>query len=297
MPRAISLVVATLNRAEALAEMLRSLSACSHPDGVIVELVLVDNGSTDHTAKVVGDFKPASWLSIDYQVETKRGVSAARNAGLRRARGDVIAILDDDVVVPEDYLERLVSEFADVSVPQLVGGRVELWDPTDQPFTIKTSREPAVLASDQHPGGFIHGCNMALSRRALDLIGYFDEDLGAGTPACAGEDTDFCHRAVSAGVTVRYAPELMVHHHHGRKSEVEILRLFRGYHIGNGALYTKALLSGDWRMLRFFWWSVVSSWGTKIDRRDFRRFLGRHRRARYYLLGMVRYVRQRFLGA
>ena len=64
VPRAISLVVATLNRAEALAEMLRSLSACSHPDGVIVELVLVDNGSTDHTAKVVGDFKPASWLSI-----------------------------------------------------------------------------------------------------------------------------------------------------------------------------------------------------------------------------------------
>src|SRR6478736_3287941 len=91
-----SVVIPTYNRASTLPRAIRSVLEQTYAD---VELVIVDDGSTDDTAEVVGAFADAR---ITYLRQTNRGVSAARNAGAAAATGDFIVFLDsDDQLLPE----------------------------------------------------------------------------------------------------------------------------------------------------------------------------------------------------
>ena len=132
------------------------------------------------------------------------------------------------------------------------GGRVELGDPADLPFTIKCDDEPARMAELTHPAGFIMGANMTMRRDVVGRIGLFDERFGAGAPFHAAEDTDYVYRAYRAGIPVEYVPDMAVRHFHGRRTEQSIARLNHGYQVGNGALYAKHVR--DLRLLRHFYW-------------------------------------------
>jgi glycosyltransferase involved in cell wall biosynthesis len=177
----------------------------------------------------------------------QRGLSHARNYGLEHATGKIIAFTDDDCTVAPDYLTQVERAYAADAGPALRGGRVELGDPRDLPFTIKTDLAPQRFTGG-HPGGFIHGCNLTMSRSALELVGRFDTRLGAGQPIGAAEDSDFVYRAHRSGVMVLYDPSIVVFHHHGRRDFAEVKLLQDVYNLGNGALYAKHGLR-DWKLL------------------------------------------------
>jgi len=115
----ISVIIVTFNRAASLKEALQSLSkqAC-RPDEVIV----VDNNSNDDTKEVVNCFEGP--LNIRYVFEEKRGIPFARNTGIKQARCEIVAFMDDDCRPRHDWLEELVKPFyQDPRIGQ-VGGEI-----------------------------------------------------------------------------------------------------------------------------------------------------------------------------
>ena len=247
MPQ-ISLIVCTRNRAESLPVCLNSIEQAAVANRAVeVELLIVDNGSTDATAAVLLAWQKSTSVRCRVLPAEQRGLSHARNHGLEHATGKIIAFTDDDCTVARDYLTQVERAYATDAGPALRGGRVELGDPRDLPFTIKTDLAPQRFTGG-HPGGFIHGCNLTMSRSALELVGRFDTRLGAGQPIGAAEDSDFVYRAHRSGVMVLYDPLIVVFHHHGRRDFAEVKLLQDVYNLGNGALYAKHGLR-DWKLL------------------------------------------------
>lgn len=132
----ISVVICTRNRAAVLAETLRHLEGCRIPVDTTVEFILVDNNSSDGTRQVIEDFVRRSSVRAIYVFEGRQEVAAARNTGCRTARGDIIAMIDDDVIPHEQFLKQLHDEFARAQVLCIIGGRVELWNALHAAVTI-----------------------------------------------------------------------------------------------------------------------------------------------------------------
>ena len=254
----VSVVICTRNRARVLHASLESVAVAARAcNGIEAELVVVDNASSDDTGAVVSSWAETAGLRVTLVHAARKGLAAARNAGVRAARGTVLTFTDDDCRLAPDYLRTLRDLSARGPGMAVLGGRVDLGDPADLPFTIKTDPTPATYDGGRHPGGFIHGCNMAMTRATFDRIGTFDERFGAGAPCEAGEDTDYLYRAYLAGIAVEYAPSLVVTHHHGRRNHADIARLNGIYARGNGALYLKH--ARHWHLLRNFVWDLKGS--------------------------------------
>ena len=115
----ISAAIITFNRAEWLKDALTSLTKQTRqPD----EVVVVDNGSKDHTKDVVLSFRDR--LNIKYVYEPIRGIPHARNAAIRNAAGDIIASIDDDCVADENWLKQIEIPFIKDPHIGVVGGNV-----------------------------------------------------------------------------------------------------------------------------------------------------------------------------
>ncbi len=254
--RAISLVIGTCNRAETLRQALSHASACEIPASTEVEIIVVDNNSTDGTREVIETCARTSPIPMHYIFEPRQGVCWARNAGIAMARGDVISIIDDDVIVDRRFFVSVKREYETRGWRGIVGGRVELWDPTDLPLTILTDRSERRLAPDQHPSGFLLGCNMSVHRDVFAAIGDFDRRLGPGTAAKAADELDLYYRAVRRGFEVVYCPDILAHHNHGRKTPEAGKALTAGYQIARGAFYAKHTLLGDRRVQRYVYWEI-----------------------------------------
>ena len=218
------------------------------------EIVVVDNASEDETSALVEQWAASCEFPVRLLYESRKGLAAARNCGIRGAQGDLLAFTDDDCRLDPGYVRDLLAHYQSDEVPTLRGGRVELGDPLDLPMTIKTDDEAADYAHPMRPAGFIHGANMTMPRTVVDCLGLFDERFGAGTKF-PGEDTDYIIRAHAAGIRVRYVPDMIVLHFHGRRDKGTARRLFAGYVRANGALYVKHLWSSP-LLIRHFWWDI-----------------------------------------
>jgi len=115
----VSVVIATLNRCRLLRRALESLTKQSRPPD---EVIVVDNGSTDDTRAVCQEF--SNVLPLVYVYEPNRGISRARNAGIRRATGDIFCFLDDDCVADGRWLEYMEDPFLRDPEIACVGGNI-----------------------------------------------------------------------------------------------------------------------------------------------------------------------------
>src|SRR5688500_3500637 len=96
-PMQVTVIICTRNRADQLRRTLESAAAVDTPEHVSWELLVVDNGSTDHTPEVVESF--SGRLPIRRVSEPEAGLSNARNRGVAEAKGDYICWTDDDVLI------------------------------------------------------------------------------------------------------------------------------------------------------------------------------------------------------
>jgi glycosyltransferase involved in cell wall biosynthesis len=166
----VSVIVATWNRANLLKRALASVRVQSH---VNWECIVVDDGSVDNTAEIVEDF--LSDPRFKYVRRQHSGVCATRNAGLRIARGSIIAYLDSDNIWFADYLERIVTAFANAPEVQSIYTAQLVQDP-HSPKTFRTrfqDWDPLQLRVDNYID-----LNVFSHRRQLvDCYGPFDESL------------------------------------------------------------------------------------------------------------------------
>ncbi len=250
--RTISVIVTAYNQAEKLENCLDSILAASLPTGWRRELIVVDNNSTDQTAEVVEQVRRRAPREVSYLTERRQGKCFALNTGVRAARGEIIAFTDQDCLASPVWLLGMVDEFA--QDPELggVGGRVVLFNHEDAQTTTRTSVERRELAlADILPRNIpIVGCNFAVRRSVLERIGLFDTIFGPGTALPAAEDLDYLHRMTALRARLVYAPDLLIHHDHGRSNKASVQKLNRAYAISRGGYYAKFALKGDRHAIR-----------------------------------------------
>lgn len=298
-PVDISLIISSRNRAYGLTNCLDAVSGAARQANYLrLELVFVDNGSTDNTSDIVREWAKNAPLSTNLVHEATPGLAVARNSGMKAAKGRILAFTDDDCEIFPDYFSVIAALFASDKEPVMRGGRIELGDARDLPVTIKTELEPALLTSDLHAGGFIHGANMAFPRTLMEKVGLFDARFGAGSPFRSGEDTDYVHRAFNAGIRVEYLPDFAVKHFHGRRELGDVKKLQSGYAFGNGALYAKYLFDRRSNMRGMLRWDIRQAMLEAIGRRKLSDELGLTYRSqlRDNLTGMVAYWRGQKTG-
>lgn len=256
-----SIVVVTRERPEDLRRCLESLLALPD-DGQ--EILVVDNRpETDRTLELVRQFEPR----VRYVREDWPGEGAARNCGLREARHEIVAFIDDDAIPDPDWLRALVRNFEDPQVLAVTGlvMPLELETPAQEEFERLSphargfSRE--VFSADTHyalhvaPVGV--SANLAMRRDVLELLGGFDEALGVGTPARCGTDHELFVRILISGYTIVYDPAALNWHRH-RRTWPELVDVLHGYGVGVYAFWTRLLLferepSVLLMALRWFW--------------------------------------------
>jgi glycosyltransferase involved in cell wall biosynthesis len=216
------------------------------------ELVIVGQGNDPDLARV-GDLAQGEDSRIRYIHLDQRGISRARNAGLRVATGDVVAMTDDDCEASPDWLETFALLFEKHPRVGMIGGA--LLAPPVSRWKLETCLSfvpPEALydpANEQRPPegwGWI-GANFALRKAIADQIGAFDESLGAGAPLFpAAEDIDYRVRLVAARAPTLSSPAPVVFHTYGARHGVrQNMRTILAYARGNAGLDGKLTLAGN----------------------------------------------------
>ena len=207
----VSIIICTRNRADSLAQTLESFKAVEVPVGLQPELLVVDNGSTDHTAEVVRRHSAAK-IPARYFLESSLGQSRARNTGMGACRGDVILFTDDDVVPQPNWLEHMVAPLVREECHGVVG-RIELAKELCRAWM--TPLHKIYLAVYEGPGPDspqLIGACMGFHRSVLDRVPAFDVELGPGASGYHDECL-FSWQLAAAGFRIDYAPEARVTHH------------------------------------------------------------------------------------
>jgi GT2 family glycosyltransferase len=179
-----SVVIPTYNEASDIEETLASVQAQSTP---ALEIVVVDGGSTDSTVERLQAYSATGSITV-IEEGARRGVAAARNTGLRAARGDVVVFLNADVTLPVDFLERLDAVY-DGEVDLLsVDSDVENVDALSGRYMLAVHR----LRYGARSVGWSEGFSC---RRSAALSAAFPEEI----PGAGGEDVEFVERLRAAG--------------------------------------------------------------------------------------------------
>ena len=247
----VSVVICTRDRPDRLQACLRHLDRQEYPR---FEVVVVDNAPAHDAVKVLVGSRQGG-MTCRYVAEPRGGLSWARNAGIKAAAGDIVAFLDDDEEPDPHWLAGLAGGFArgadigcvtGVILPARLDTWVQDWFERFGGHSKGRGFSPAVF-SRQGPQSplfplppFGAGGNMAFRQEALACIGGFDVAMGAGTPACASEDTLALTLVLLAGYRIAYEPAASVRHHHYADAD-GLARQLRGYGVGVTAYYTALL--------------------------------------------------------
>ena len=222
----VSVVVCTYNGQRFIGETLSALAKSNHPD---YEVIVVDDGSTDATAAIAGEFNVRL-------IRTENcGLSSARNTGLRAATGEIVAYIDDDAYPDEEWLNRLAMVFLTTDYVGVGGPNLP---PASDPLVAQcVAHAPGgpihVLLSDRE-AEHIPGCNMAFRREHLLSIGGFDPQFRV-----AGDDVDVCWKVQERGWKLGFSPTATVFHHRR-----DSLRAYWKQQLGYGK--AEALLERKW---------------------------------------------------
>jgi glycosyltransferase involved in cell wall biosynthesis len=243
----VSVVIPVKDGVRSLPSVLDALSA--QRDVADIEVIVVDNNSTDETAAVAR----AHPVVTQVVVERTPGSYAARNAGLAVARASVLAFTDADCTPEPDWLAAGLSALESTNA-DLAGGGIRahvsaqptLWERYDRAVYLR--QEDVVVHS-----GWAVTANLFVRRAVFDAVGGFDASL------LSGGDREFCLRAGRAGFRIAYAAEAVISHD-PRKTAGEIWRLNKRIGAGFADLRKRGEVPPWWRM-REHWmkldWVIV----------------------------------------
>lgn len=225
----LTVLICTYNRARLLEETLASLARTRRPDECVVDILVVDNNSSDDTPDVVRRAAARGPWPVRYAIERAQGKSFALNRGLSLTKADVLALTDDDVLPAEDWLVRIVNQFRSRDIVFVFGKVLPRWQVPPPPEMLTTPARdiwgPLALIdygddlTVYDAGSFGDkrlpiGANLAIRREAVERIGGWRTDLGKiDNTLIAGEDHELCVRLYSAGLySGLYDPDVMVRH-------------------------------------------------------------------------------------
>jgi glucosyl-dolichyl phosphate glucuronosyltransferase len=236
----VTVLICTHNRARLLQDTLDSLVTPADGRRFAVEIIIVDNNSTDCTRQTIEAAASKSTNPIRYVFEPRQGKGHALNRGLQDARGDIVALTDDDVIPAADWLERVVAAFESRDISFAFGKVLPRWGAMPPPELLTSRAQdiwgPLALIDygDQiteysaerfHSHRLPIGANLAFRRDRLLKVGGWRTDLGKeNNTLISGEDHEIFVRLLKAGLYGGvYDPENKVFHY------VPPVRLTRKY--------------------------------------------------------------------
>lgn len=176
----VSIILCTYNRATLLRRAINSALYQSFPDW---ELVVVDDGSTDSTRKLIAEYMKKE-ERISYFFQPNAGLASARNTGMQRAKGDLLCFLDSDDEFAPEHLERRVKYLEKYPTIDFLHGGMQLVGPKKKQYVVNlTDPSKKIHLSECHVGG-----TFFFRRKILRRVKTFN-------PIPFGEDFDFYTRA------------------------------------------------------------------------------------------------------
>jgi glycosyltransferase involved in cell wall biosynthesis len=211
-----TIIIPTKNRADVLSQLLDSIEQLESTDGIVPEIIVADNDSQDDTYERLTATAKCCRTRVRIVKVTRPGKSAAINEALKMATGDVVAFLDDDVVVDKTWLAAIENFFRNGEY-RVGQGIIRLPSPEkDDPEVLKLVERYRTIPRLEYrrPLRTLHtlnGANFFASREVFDVVGDFDERLGPGASGTS-EDVDFARRLRAANIAIGYAPQAIVYH-------------------------------------------------------------------------------------
>ncbi len=222
----VTVIVPTYQRASTLERTLKGLRGVDYPADAL-EIIVVDDGSTDSTRTVVERFPAVRYVS-----QVNRGVASARNFGAKLATGEILMFLDDDIIIAPDNLRRHLATRAvrgdcivaghsnfDPEVHAVLArspfGRFRLW--TEDVSQRELARRWE--SSDQTRNRTVPTQNLTIGRQLFWELGGFDERFPVGA-----EDQDLCWRARAAGCEIVYDFNIRVLHNDQHRDLLALCR-------------------------------------------------------------------------
>ncbi len=214
----ISAIICTRNRSDLLPKAIDSLLHQTL-DNSKFEIIIVDNASEDGTKRVCESYK--SLHNFQYIYEPVPGLSISRNAGVRAAKGEYVAFIDDDAIASPKWLESIVNDFERVSPsPESVGGKIiPIWE-APKPEWFPDQLNPYLTILDH--GGvpmflkypeILFGTNMSFRKSTLQNIGGFAPYFGrVKSKLISCEETEVFKKFNVNGYLIWYNPDAYVSH-------------------------------------------------------------------------------------
>ena len=219
LPR-VSIIIPVRNRPDELRDCLTSLEGLDYPKSLL-EVIVVDDGSNDHTPDVAREFGA---VLVDSGA-VGGGPAAARNRGASKASGQILAFIDSDCTASARWLRELLPVFGDAKVAA-VGGWVDGMHEAsalDRYEAVMSSLNLGRRTMSGGAGGdtfYLPSCNLLVWREAFSVVGGFRSEL------TVGEDVDLTWRLRDAGWSIVYLPRGAVRHAHRNRLRPFMKRRF-----------------------------------------------------------------------
>jgi arylsulfatase A-like enzyme/GT2 family glycosyltransferase len=298
MNAALTLLICTHNRADLLDRALASINAAKRP-AMAVHIYVAANACSDDTVERMQTYRrqqiARGWIPLRLIEVPTPGKSHALNRAIPEIETELVAFVDDDHRVDENYLIAIDQATQTWPDAGLYCGRIlpdwdgsePAWVHDEGPYRIyplpvpryNQGNEPRIITAEEGP--IPGGGNLVVRRHVFELTGQFSTELGPhGHDLGGGEDSEYVLRALSRGVRCQYVPDMVQHHY------VDIERLQLGYLLkksyqrtrstsrihGNGAvpLYMwrklaeygfHSLFSLSWAKRRFYWVRTAAALG------------------------------------
>ncbi len=231
-----SILIPTYNRQGLLRGALASIQRLAIPAGWRIEVIVVDNASTDGTAEVIDAAGRAGPLPVARVLESKQGLNHGRNRGLLESSADWMIYLDDDMLIEPDWLVGFAEAVGTLDADAVVGP-VQPWFEEPPPAWLTSGMIRSVSSSYSQKGEKTRvveparahefpGCNFAVRRSIALAVGGFHPSLDrVGQGMLSGGDFEFGIKVARMGGRVVYAPRCKIKHFISKKKlSIEGLR-------------------------------------------------------------------------
>jgi glycosyltransferase involved in cell wall biosynthesis len=248
-----SVIIATYNKAEIVLDCLESIIKADRPR-CAVEVIVIDNNSTDDTIERVGDFigKNRSPGDIDIRLlrEGRQGLVYCRNRGITDSTGELLFYLDDDAIISKGCLAAYWRYYVEMGYLCL-GGKILPWyrDDPEVPRWFNESNWGVLSMLDRGDAvkavkypDYPYGGNLVIARSLFDKYGPFDEKMGRkGKSLNSNMEIDFMLRLERAGEPIYYVPDATIYHlvPEGRLTRGFFFRRLYAQGASNAYLFTK----------------------------------------------------------
>lgn len=228
----VSIILVNWNGRDVLGNCLESLTKLSYPN---LEIVLVDNGSTDNSYKLLSKFKFPKKLLI--RNRKNLGFAQGNNIGYKKSSGEFVLLLNNDTVVVPDFLDKLVAQISKYKTIGVVQPKIRIMD---DPSLLDSIGSYLTRTGFLQHFGYLQkdntkfdkprfvfsakGACMLIRRSIIEKVGLFDPDYGSYL-----EDTDFCWRVWLLGYKILYWPDAEILHKVGFSSKRQN-QVFVNYH-------------------------------------------------------------------